>query len=315
MTMKMLIFSIAMFLPGIILLPAQEETVMITTPAASPMVSGDLTILSWNICMLPHLDFKNSNRSRAEAIAEELDRSDYKIIVFQEAFDKGARQIIREVLQKNFPFFYGPANHAGWLSIRTSSGLWIASKVPLTEIKSIQFEVATGLDRFANKGATLLEGEWYGQPFQLIATHIQSDDYSWDIREKQLCEINTRLLVPCSKQGVPQIICGDFNTDRAEPDHYYVMLKIMDAEDGQLSGNEKYSFSSEGNEITMGREKPRLIDYILIRNAELIKSITRKIAIIQNYWSKNKKWLSDHNAIEATIRFSEKSLFTSVEYY
>jgi len=235
--------------------------------------------------------------------------------VFQEAFDRRARKIIREVLQQNFPFFYGPANHAGWLSVRTSSGLWIASKVPLNEIKSIQFDVASGFDRFANKGATLLEGEWQGQPFQLIATHIQSDDYSWEIRERQLNEINSRLLIPCSKPGVPQIICGDFNTDRAEPDHYSIMLKAMDAEDGQLSGTEKYSFSSEGNEITMGREKPRLIDYILVRNANIIKSITRKIAVIQNYWSKNKKSLSDHNAIEATIRFSEKSLFTSVEYY
>jgi sphingomyelin phosphodiesterase len=315
MTMKRLIFSIAMFLPGTILLPAQEEPVMITNPVTLPGVYSDLKILSWNICMLPHLDFKNSNRSRAEAIAEELNRSDYEIIVFQEAFDKQARNIIREVLQKNFPFFYGPANHAGWLSIRTNSGLWIASKVPLTEIKSIQFEVAIGLDRFANKGATLLEGEWQGQSFQLIATHIQSDEYVWDIREKQLFEINSRLLVPCNKPGIPQIICGDFNTDREEQDHYSVMLKIMDAQDGQLSGNEKYSFSSEGNEITMGREKPRLIDYILVRNAVLIKSITRKIAVIQNSWSKNKKSLSDHNAIEATIRFSEKSLFTSLQYY
>jgi hypothetical protein len=72
-----------------------------------PTNLNEMKILSWNIFMLPHLDFKNSNRLRAAAIAKELNRSDYSIIVFQEAFDRKSRNIIREVLQENFPFFMG----------------------------------------------------------------------------------------------------------------------------------------------------------------------------------------------------------------
>jgi endonuclease/exonuclease/phosphatase family metal-dependent hydrolase len=241
---------------------------------------------------------------RAAAIARELNRSDYSIIVFQEAFDKNARNKIREVLQENFPYFYGPANNSSWYSTHTSSGLWIVSRIPLEEIHSIQFKIASGFDRFANKGAILLEGEWHKQAFQLVATHIQSDDYIWDIREQQLKDIYNQLLVPYSRVGIPQIICGDFNTDHAETAHYHSMLTVMDAEDGNLSGIEKYSFSSPDNEITKGlNEKPRLIDYILLRNSHTIQFISRKIAVIKNNWGMNHHSLSDHNAIEATIAF------------
>jgi endonuclease/exonuclease/phosphatase family metal-dependent hydrolase len=181
----------------------------------------------------------------------------------------------------------------------------IASRIPLNEIHSIRFGIATGMDRFANKGAILLEGEWHKQAFQLVATHIQSDDYGWNIREQQIRDIHNKLLVPYSKHGIPQIICGDFNTDHAETDHYDAMLTVMGAEDGTLSGNEKYSFSSDDNEITKDlNEKPRLIDYILLRNSHAIESISRKIAIIKNNWGNNHHSLSDHNAIEATIAFS-----------
>jgi sphingomyelin phosphodiesterase len=303
MRKKFLFF--ALFVAKLLFLPMEVNS---TRPSATNYPSSDLKelkILSWNIYMLPHLDFKNSNKLRAEAIAKELNRSDYSIIVFQEAFDKNARKIIREILQESFPFFYGPVNNSSWYSTQTSSGLWIVSRIPLSEIHSIRFGNASGFDRFANKGAILLEGEWLKQAFQIVATHIQSDDYRWEIREQQIRDIYNKLLMPYSKEGIPQIICGDFNTDQAETAHYNSMLTVMGAEDGNLTGIEKYSFSSVDNEITKGlNEKPRLIDYILLRNSHAIESISRKIAVIKNNWGLNYRSLSDHNAIEATIAFS-----------
>ena len=220
------------------------------TKAIIPGPSGDMTstgsdmkVLTWNIYMLPHSNLVNSNRRRARGLAQELSRSDYTIIVFQEAFDPGARKIIREVLKKNFPFFYGPANNSKWYSIHTSSGLWIASRIPLQEKTTIRYIGARGFDRFANKGAILLEGSWKGQPFQLVATHIQSDDYPWTVREKQIDDLHRFLLVPYFKSGVPQIICGDFNTDKAETPHYHELLSVTGADDGTLGGNDIYSFS------------------------------------------------------------------------
>lgn len=303
--MRKKFFFFALCLAQSLLFPLHVSSIRPSQFCYPPADLKELKILSWNIYMLPHLDFKNSNKLRAAAIAKELNRSDYSIIVFQEAFDKNARNIIREVLHGNFPFFYGPVNNSSWYSTQTSSGLWIASRIPLNEIHSIRFDIASGFDRFANKGAILLEGEWHKQAFQLVATHIQSDDYGWEIREQQIRAIHNKLLLPFSREGIPQIICGDFNTDHAETEHYNKMLTVMGAEDGNLTGMEKYSFSSDDNEITKGlNEKPRLIDYILLRNSHAIESISRKIAVIKNNWGLNHRSLSDHNAIEATIAFS-----------
>jgi endonuclease/exonuclease/phosphatase family metal-dependent hydrolase len=303
MRKKFLFF--ALFVAKLLFQPMEVNSTRPSSTNYPPADLKELKILSWNIYMLPHLDFKNSNKLRAEAIAKELNRSDYSIIVFQEAFDKNARKIIREVLQESFPFFYGPVNNSSWYSTQTSSGLWIVSRIPLSEIHSIRFGNASGFDRFANKGAILLEGEWLKQAFQIVATHIQSDEYGWKIREQQIMDIHNKLLLPYSRDGIPQIICGDFNIDYAETEHYNAMLTVMGAEDGNLTGMEKYSFSSDDNEITKGlNQKPRLIDYILLRNSLAIKSISRKIAVIKNNWGLNLRSLSDHNAIEATIAFS-----------
>jgi endonuclease/exonuclease/phosphatase family metal-dependent hydrolase len=303
--MRKKFFFFALCVAQLLFLPTVVNSTRPSSSSYPPIDLKEMKILSWNIYMLPHLDFKNSNKLRAEAIAKELNQSDYSIIVFQEAFDRKSRNIIRDVLEENFPFFYGPVNNSNWYSTQTSSGLWIASRIPLNEIHSIRFDIASGFDRFANKGAVLLEGEWHKQVFQLVATHIQSDDYGWEIREHQIRDIHNKLLLPYSRDGIPQIICGDFNTDRAETGHYNAMLTVMGAEDGILSGIEKYSFSSDDNEITkVLNEKPRLIDYILLRNSLAIKSISRKIAVIKNNWGLNHHSLSDHNAIEATIAFS-----------
>jgi endonuclease/exonuclease/phosphatase family metal-dependent hydrolase len=298
------------------LLLAASGTKAIIPGSSDDMTSSgsDMKVLTWNIYMLPHSNLVNSNHRRARGLAQELSRSDYTIIVFQEAFDPGARKIIREVLKKNFPFFYGPANNSKWYSIHTSSGLWIASRIPLQEKTTIRYTGARGFDRFANKGAILLEGTWKGQPFQLVATHIQSDDYPWMVREKQIDDLHRYLLVPYLKPGVPQIICGDFNTDKAETQHYQELLSVTGADDGTLEGNDIYSFSSPGNEITRNKnERPRLIDYILTRNSQFIESITRKIRIFQHQWKENFKTLSDHNAVEATIRFSPGHLAGPVQ--
>jgi endonuclease/exonuclease/phosphatase family metal-dependent hydrolase len=295
---------LAVFVAQAILCASPVNSIHPSASTYPPADLKELKILSWNIYMLPFLNFKNSNISRAEAIAKKLNESEYSVIVFQEAFDRRARNKIREVLQQNFPFFYGPANETQWYSMQTNSGLWIVSRIPLKEIRSIRFRIATGFDRFASKGAIMLEGEWHKNAFQLVVTHIQSDDYEWAIREQQIKDIHNQLLIPYSKEGIPQIICGDFNIDHAETNHYKMLLSVMDAVDGNLSGAEKYSFSGEDNDITKGlNEKPRLIDYILLRNSNAIHSVSRRIAVIKNNWGINRRSLSDHNAMEASIAF------------
>jgi endonuclease/exonuclease/phosphatase family metal-dependent hydrolase len=264
-----------------------------------------MKILSWNIGMLPVLDLFRNNEERAMAIAKALSSEDYDIIVFQEAFSAQARAIIRNSLKDHYPYIYGPVNRSN-PSLKFNSGVWILSRTALVLKKEIEFTVAAGFDRFARKGAALYEGHCQNITFQLVVTHLQDDNYPQIIRDLQLSEIYEKLIIPFSDPDKPQIICGDFNTDRKIQPAYDGMLDRLNAEDGELSGNPKVSFDDESNDAyKSAKPNPRLIDYILTRNSQLIRWIRRKVTVLKSKWGQAKEYLSDHNEIEAVFEFKK----------
>jgi sphingomyelin phosphodiesterase len=123
--------------------------------------------------MLPFCSKIHRNCKRAKAIVQEIPGYNYDIIVFEEAFDHQARKILRNQLRGYFPFMYGPANESSF-SFRTNSGIWILSKIPLQQLEQIEFKNRFGIDALARKGAVLFEGEWQGQPFQLLGTQSET---------------------------------------------------------------------------------------------------------------------------------------------
>ena len=266
------------------------------------MESENLRILSWNIYMLPYLSWFNGNGHRARIIGEELTNSDYQIIVFQEAFSSKCRRIIKKILSKQYPYQYGPSNNSAW-SLRSNSGLWVLSKLPLTQLKTIKFGKARGYDVIAQKGATLFQGEFFGRRFQLMATHLQSSN-SQDIREKQYKEVSN-LLKEFHSADIPQILCGDFNTEMSNKPRYETMLRSLDAEDGCLSGNIQTTYDEINNTLAKQKEgKGEVIDYILTRNTSLIASIRRQVLEFYHSEATYQSHLSDHYALEATVRFA-----------
>ena len=271
---------------------------------SSGLKKEKLKILTWNIYMLPFCSPVNGNNRRARAIAQELSKSDFDILVFEEAFDFVARKIIRKKLVSKFPFIYGPANESFW-PFRTNSGIWILSKIPLRKLEEIEFESRCGIDALARKGAVLFEGAWQGQNFQLLGTHLQADSPD-EIRRLQCREISLKLLKKYISSNTPQIVCGDFNIDRDDQENYHFMLTVLDAGNGGLDGNLQASYDEVDNDIakcTNGRR--RLIDYFLLRNAECIKDIERKVIAIKHYKNNVLSNLSDHYGIEAIIRFEQ----------
>jgi endonuclease/exonuclease/phosphatase family metal-dependent hydrolase len=265
--------------------------------------SVQLKIFSWNIGMLPVLELFKSEDERAEAIANALTITDYDIIVFEEAFTSYSRTVINHALHLQYPYSYGPVNGSGF-SWKCNSGIWIISKVPLRKVKEIQFTASSGFDSFARKGAGLFEGQFHNMTFQLIVTHLQDDDYPQSIRDQQLHEIFQKLITPFSDELTPQIICGDFNTDERKAEGYHAMLSILNADNGEISGNRKITFDDESNDAFKSvHPDPRLIDYILTRNSRVIQWVKRKITVIKGRWGKGCEYLSDHNGIEATIVF------------
>lgn len=268
-----------------------------------PQKSTQLKILSWNIFMLPYLSRFNATAERAVQIAEELRHSSYHILVFQEAFSNHGRKILSSKLKKEYPYQYGPANKC-MIPFKTNSGLWILSKIPLTKLDEIKFNISEGFDGVAQKGAVLFSGTHNGSAFQIVATHLQADGKP-GIRESQCNQINKQLLQKHHHENVPQIICGDFNIEMTDHEHYDLMLSTLEAQNGHINGDIQYTYDEINNSLVRNQgQKKKLIDYILVRNEYLIHKVERKVQTFYSKIGKKFSHLSDHYALEAEIHFN-----------
>lgn len=278
----------------------------IPEPEQVPSIQRELRILTYNIYMLPFCSELHRNTGRAEAIAKELAESKFDIIVFEEAFDYKARKILRNHLKGKYPFIYGPANDSRF-SFKTNSGIWLLSKIPLLQLEQIEFKNRLGIDAFARKGAVLFEGEWQGQTFQLLGTHLQANSPD-SIRNGQCHEIAIKLLRKYAKLEIPQIVCGDFNIDFSDKVNYKNMLTVLDAENGNLQGDIQCSYDEVDNKLAQKENgKKSLIDYILVRNSKAIRNIERQVIILKESTTHSFSDLSDHYGIEANVQFNDNS--------
>lgn len=267
-----------------------------------------LRILSWNIYMLPHVVLHTGQKERADQIVELLRNESVDVIVFEEAFDKQARKIIREGLRENFPYESGdPACNSFF---RISSGVWVLSKTPLRVMKQIFFKNGRGTDRLASKGALLLQTSKQNFCFQVVATHLQSDLKRRDvkkIREKQFEKIRNELLEPCAEQDVPQFVVGDMNTMQDDSTNYQQMIRSLDVAQCSLEGEIGYSYDRTKNDIISSSDKPQLIDHIFYksRGTQMLES-KMLVKVFRKKWSTIHKDLSDHFAVLGTFTLPVK---------
>jgi endonuclease/exonuclease/phosphatase family metal-dependent hydrolase len=262
----------------------------------------ELKILSWNIYMLPRFALLTGKRKRAREIAKLLPAENYDIIVFQEAFHGDARRILKRKWKELYPVRIGPANR-NWWWIKVNSGVWIMSKMPLKELEEIKYKDCDGfIDCFANKGALLVEGEFEGQKFQLLGTHIQAGGPD-SIKQKQYEAI--RVLTDQYKEdGVPQLLVGDFNKGKDNGHSYDKMLSTLDVKDYEPDSEMKFTAGSD-NDFRLGGND-RLIDFIFYRpNGVEPKKMIRNVRRFRSEQPcfKNISDLSDHYAMEVILKF------------
>ncbi|MES2397275.1 MAG: sphingomyelin phosphodiesterase [Bacteroidota bacterium] len=282
-----------------------------TATAQSEQISTDnekLSILTWNLYMRPRIAFKNGQIKRAHAIVEQLKDQNFDVIVFQEAFDNKARNIIWKGLQDKFPYQSGSPKHKHFYKV--STGIFIISKLPLKVIDDIYFSVCGGSDCFAVKGAVLVDVIKNDRKVQIIGTHLQAADgrkmTGEKIRQIQYEEIKNQLMIPHAEAGVPQFFVGDLNTSKADEIVYQQLLSTMDVEDGEITGENQFSSGGGKNDLRDASDKPHLIDYILCRNNGCKVNFTQRcVKIFQQYWSKDNKDLSDHYAVLAEIAIKQ----------
>jgi endonuclease/exonuclease/phosphatase family metal-dependent hydrolase len=254
--------------------------------------------------MLPYFIASASEKStRAQAIGEVLSESDYDVIFFQEAFHSKPRKIIFDNLSRSFPYLAGPANRSKF-SLKTNSGLWVFSKYPIISHRSIIYQTRHGIDAFSRKGALLVELNIHGQLVQVAGTHLQNCGPAW-LKKMQCVEFYERLLKPAQREGVPQIICGDFNIDRRkESESYEAMLKLLDATD---TNHDLASFSYDRVDNQLKNEKSAdrdLIDYILVRDNGAVLTYTTSIRRLTRKWKQTYFDLSDHYSLHSEMTIS-----------
>lgn len=265
-----------------------------------------LKLLSWNIFMLPQMVKFTKKKERAHEIGQMLKNSDYDVVVLQEAFMRKARRIIEKETGKSFPYRVGPANWKRF-SLKTHSGVWILSRVPIRKLGETRFKFCSGIsDCMARKGATMVEGEKNGKKFHLIGTHLQAEDYP-QTRKKQFRQIFDSLILKFQRKDVPLLISGDLNTPKDDAENYKDMLQTLDAEDGNLGEDSEsqstynLNYDKKTDSSQFQKQKNLILDYILLRkNGKKVKSQKRKVRIFKA--GKNKKmFLSDHFALEMEI--------------
>ena len=276
------------------------------TPADSKdSKNRDLKILSWNIYMLPPIAPVKGRVERAHAIVDTLRHAETDIIVFQEAFNHNAVKVIRDSLAVIYPYMYGPFNPRKNI-FQISSGVFVISKIPLDVKGVIEYKIAKEADKVARKGAALLEGTWNGKRFQILGTHLQAQNHP-DIRKLQIHQIYDSLLSKYRIEGVPQIICGDMNTEIEIEKNYLDMLKGLDAEDGEISGIQKVTYDGTNNELaeSIWKKAKTTLDYILLRrNGSKTSVINRHVGVFKKHnWRKGKTDLSDHYAMMCEVKF------------
>ncbi len=274
------------------------EIVKQEIPELAVREPGEVRILSYNIQMLPRLllPVRRGPMKRARLIPQHLKDDGIDIVVFQELFDVRSRRIIKRRMRKEYPYKIGPANRS-LIPFKTNSGVVIYSKYPLKKIDRVRYKKREEIDRWAHKGALLVEATLpSGQRIQVAGTHMQAGG-SWRTKLSQYLDMAS-IVLPNAETGVPQFLAGDFNTYQSDTLKYPMMLKVLDAVDDTIHSQEKFSADGNVNDMTNNAKNGRLIDFILYRpNGVQPIMMKRYVRLYQERWCAEFCSLSDHNAI------------------
>ncbi len=247
------------------------------TAADAP--KANLKILTWNIQMLPALDFLSNDLQkkqslRAPWIIEYLNKQDYDIVALEEVIDRKITEQFKAGLRDQYPYIIAPPSKAGIAG--ASGGVFIASRIPLKYLTHIVYKNVAGVDRLAEKGCLLVEGERDGVKFQLAATHLQAGHN--DMKEKEIQEIFDGIIKPYRQKGVPQFLVGDLNvaSDTAdERSRWKMLLKTTEMKEYPTDDPRPWSVDNENSWNRRDKHGER-IDHVLLNPRGTKSTIVRQ---------------------------------------
>lgn len=239
-----------------------SRVILVILFLVSSLVSySQINLLSWNIYMRPSWLFHNNQLDRSYLIRDYI--SKYDIVLLQEAFDKKSQKIIKS----DFKYVILPEKNKNFIS----SGLMILSNIKIDFYETIYFDSCCGFDCLASKGATLIQVTKNSYTYQIISTHLQSDDGIKEdiIRKSQVLQI-LDLMNKYKIDSIPQILIGDLNQS---VNSVYLFSECLNLNNCNLNG---FSWKSKQN-------KTKLIDYVLLNYDNALFNIDNNIELSDHY--------------------------------
>lgn len=263
------------------------------SPDATPF---SLRVMTYNVWLLPSIVSSFSDKLspsallRAQAIPSCLAPLALDIVVFCEAFDSAARELLVAGMKAQGFLYETRAIGAGasFLSSKKAidSGCFAMSRFPIYAFQERTFgSVAAGDDRMADKGVLYFQvrvptcdgdGQEY-QSVHVVGTHLQA----WETPSAVATRANQLQLVREFVDALelprdePVIITGDMNVNNCaggDASEYKAMLDVLDVVDPPLTGESSaFSFDPLTNALAVdgpssGGETERL-DYVMLRRA------------------------------------------------
>lgn len=260
----------------------------------------DFKVLSWNVYMLPKPIKQSLQKTRTRVIPEQLKKTDYDLILLQEAFMGSFRKAVSRELMASHPHTYYLKNpyHAPTIF---GSGLYVLSKFPMKILGHAYFNNCAAADCFASKGAALMEITLPDdQKIHVMNTHLQATKINGSIRMKQLGQIHS-LLARHGRSGVPQFLIGDLNIDDDDP-QFLLGLAFLGMDYARLVGPVLQT-SGRKNPCYKVSGKPSWVDHMWFAN---YAGISASNLVVKNFEFERKGKVcpsSDHHAIEAEFYF------------
>ena len=292
-----------------------------------------ISVMSYNIQAFPNymgvaLDL-NKIDTRIKYLATMANINNYDVIVFQEAWDSGARDVLKNSLRNSYPYVMDPApgNIHGLVF---NSGLLAFSKYPITKEKFVNYQDYQSLvdtDKLTNKGALYFQLNKNGKIYNMIATHVQAQDYAEAIkvRQEEFNIINEHIVGAPSlniNKNEPLLLVGDINTDFYNPEQMEYMKDTLNLDlsgmQNTLSEAPKYSYDSTLNlMIDPSVSEKGLYDYVVPFNnyqkpikSEFQITPVRAVEFADMYKASKNMKLYNYGDVEISDHFMVQGRFT-----
>lgn len=263
----------------------------------------EVKILQFNVYMLPWPIKSSLQDVRTKAIPAQLEKSDYDLMFFEEAFMPSFRNEMIAKLGKTYPYNFYLSDSAKYSQV-FGSGIFVMSRHPFKVIDKAIFASCSGADCFAAKGSFVLDVTLpSGQRLQFAPTHMDAQGEA--SRVSQIAQVK-QLLAKTRVRGVPQIFLGDLNINASKPE-MNESLRTLGMTATQLVGRFKTT-NARVNPCYATPTNAKWIDHVWVESEFASARSTLEVVPLEFENGGKICPSSDHHALEARLHFEDSEL-------